>query len=150
MLRESQIRLCSTCANLATVIFSRPEAIFIRAYQYLIVQQNKKKIKCTINFILPSFHQDKVQSSKYRVFQRCTQPVNLLIVCFYHVTYAFRSESTLYSCLTFLTFLHIQVTIECGFTLKRVRGMIRTYSQMHRTYKYSQHSSIIQTVWLNG
>ena len=27
-------------------------------------------------------------------------------------------------------------TIECGFTLKRVRDMIRTYSQMHRTDKY--------------
>ena len=28
--------------------------------------------------------------------------------------------------------------------------MIRTYSQMHRTDKYSQHSSIIWPVWLNG
>ena len=33
-------------------------------------------------------------------------------------------------------FLDIQATIECGFTLKRVRDMIRTYSQMHRTDKY--------------
>ena len=47
-------------------------------------------------------------------------------------------------------FLDIQATIECGFTLKRVRDMIRTYSQMHRTEKYSQHSSIILSVWLNG
>ena len=46
--------------------------------------------------------------------------------------------------------LDIQATIECGFTLKRVRDMIRTYSQMHRTDKYSQHSSIIWPVWLNG
>ena len=43
-----------------------------------------------------------------------------------------------------------QATIECGFTLKRIRDMIRTYSQMHRTDKYSQHSSIIWPVWLNG
>ena len=28
--------------------------------------------------------------------------------------------------------------------------MLRTYSQMHRTDKYSQHSSIIWPVWLNG
>ena len=28
--------------------------------------------------------------------------------------------------------------------------MIRTYSQMHRTDKYSQHSSIIWPVWPNG
>ena len=35
-------------------------------------------------------------------------------------------------------FLDIQATIECGFTLKRVRDMIKTYSQMHRTDKYSQ------------
>ena len=47
-------------------------------------------------------------------------------------------------------FLDIQATIECGFTLKRVSDLIRTYSQMHRTDKYSQHSSIIWPVWLNG
>ena len=47
-------------------------------------------------------------------------------------------------------FLHIQATIECGFTLKRVRDMIRTYSQMHPTHKYSKRSSIISPVWLNG
>ena len=41
-------------------------------------------------------------------------------------------------------------TIECKFTLKLVRDMIITYSQIHRTDKYSQHSSIIWTVWLNG
>ena len=27
--------------------------------------------------------------------------------------------------------LEIEATIECGFTPKRVRGMIRTYSQTH-------------------
>ena len=47
-------------------------------------------------------------------------------------------------------FLDIQATIKCGFTLKRVRDMTRTYSQMHRTDKYSEHSSIIWPVWLNG
>ena len=47
-------------------------------------------------------------------------------------------------------FLDIHATIECGFTLKRVRDMIRTYGQMNRTDKYSQHSSIIWPVWLNG
>ena len=43
-----------------------------------------------------------------------------------------------------------KATIKCGFTLKRVRDVTRTYSQMHRTDKYSQHSSIIWPVWLNG
>ena len=33
-------------------------------------------------------------------------------------------------------FLDIQATIECGFTLKRVRDMTKPYSQMHRTDKY--------------
>ena len=47
-------------------------------------------------------------------------------------------------------FLDIQATIECGLTLKGGCDMIRTYSQMHRTDKYSQHSSIIWPVWLNG
>ena len=41
-------------------------------------------------------------------------------------------------------------TIECGFTMKLVRGMIITYNQVHCTDKYSQHSSIIWPVWLNG
>ena len=44
----------------------------------------------------------------------------------------------------------IQANIECRFTLKRVRDMIITYDQIHRTYKYSQHSSILWPVWLNG
>ena len=69
---------------------------------------------------------------------------NLSVRCIwlyvYHVTYAFQSEST----------IDIQATIECGFTLKRVRDMIITYSQMHRTDKFSQHSSIIWPAWLNG
>ena len=34
--------------------------------------------------------------------------------------------------------------------LKHVCDMTRTYSQMHHTDKYSQHSSIIWPVWLNG
>ena len=34
-------------------------------------------------------------------------------------------------------FLGIQETLECGFTLKHVRDMIRTYGKMHRTDKYS-------------
>ena len=47
-------------------------------------------------------------------------------------------------------FLDIQATIECGFTLKHVLHMIRIYCQMHRTNKYSEHSSIILSVWPNG
>ena len=48
-------------------------------------------------------------------------------------------------------FLDIQATVECGFTLKRVRDMTRTYSQMHRTDKYSEHSSIMASLakWLS-
>ena len=33
---------------------------------------------------------------------------------------------------------------------KHIRDMIRTYSQMHRTDKYSQHRSVIWPVWVNG
>ena len=46
--------------------------------------------------------------------------------------------------------LDIETTKECGFTMKRVRYMIRTYSQVQGTDKYSQKSSIIWPVWLNG
>ena len=38
-------------------------------------------------------------------------------------------------------FLDIQTTIECGFTLKSVDDMIRTYCQMHYTGKYSEHTA---------
>ena len=41
------------------------------------------------------------------------------------------------------------IAIVCGFTLKRVRDMTRTYSQKHRTDKYSEHSSIIWPEWLS-
>ena len=37
-------------------------------------------------------------------------------------------------------FVDIQANIECGFTLKRVRDLTRTYSQVHRTDKYSEDS----------
>ena len=47
-------------------------------------------------------------------------------------------------------FLDIQATAECGFTLKRVCDMTRTYGQMHCTDKYLEHSSIIWPVWPNG
>ena len=40
-------------------------------------------------------------------------------------------------------FLDIQATIKCGFTLKHVRDMSRTYSQMHHAGKYSEYTSII-------
>ena len=46
-------------------------------------------------------------------------------------------------------FLDIQATIECGFTLKCVPDMTRTYSQKDRGGKYSEHSSIIWSVWPN-
>ena len=80
-----------------------------------------------------------------------------------HVTYAFQSESTLYSCLNVKEFLAqsrretaqmIELCSgylsECGFTLKRVRHMTRTYSQMHCTNKCSEHSSVIWPVRPNG
>ena len=34
-------------------------------------------------------------------------------------------------------FLDIQATMECGFTLKHVSDMIKTYHQIHRNDKYS-------------
>ena len=39
--------------------------------------------------------------------------------------------------------------MECGFTLKCVRDMIRRYSQMQRINKYPEHSSTIWQVWPN-
>ena len=47
-------------------------------------------------------------------------------------------------------FLGIHATIQCRLTLKLVHGMIITYSQMDGTDNYSQDSSIIWPVWLNG
>ena len=48
------------------------------------------------------------------------------------------------------SFLTFRQTIECGFTLKLVLDMIKIYSQMHCTDKYSQRTSIISPVGLNG
>ena len=39
--------------------------------------------------------------------------------------------------------LDIETVIVCELTLKRLRDMIITYSQMHRTDNVLQHSSII-------
>ena len=41
-------------------------------------------------------------------------------------------------------------TAECGFTLKHVRDMIRTYSQIHCTDKCPQPCTIVCKGWLNG
>ena len=49
-----------------------------------------------------------------------------------------------------IEFLEIQENIECEFTLTCLHGMIKTYSQMHHTDKYSELSSIIWSVWPNG
>ena len=40
-------------------------------------------------------------------------------------------------------FLDIEENIECGFNLKCVRDMTRTYSQMHRADEYWERNSII-------
>ena len=95
-----------------------------------------------------------------------------LTVCYCHVMYAFQSESTLYSCLNVKERLawsrrEICILSDCNWTPthnhlvrkqthdKNIydvtgRDMIRTYSQIHHTNKYSQHSSIIWPVLLNG
>ena len=46
-------------------------------------------------------------------------------------------------------FLDFRQTTECGFALKFVRDMKISYSQVHRTDKYSHYNSIIWPVWLN-
>ena len=53
-------------------------------------------------------------------------------------------------CICKYLFVRCISTIECGFTLKLVRDMTMTYSRMQHTDKYSQLSSIIWSVWLNG
>ena len=47
-------------------------------------------------------------------------------------------------------FLDILATTECGFTLKHICDMIRTYSEMHHTDKYSWHTLIMWPIWLSG
>ena len=57
-------------------------------------------------------------------------------------------------------FLDIQATIECGFTLKRVRDMIKTYSQIYEVFDANQSlevgrvfldlSSAFDKVWHDG
>ena len=89
-----------------------------------------------------------------------------LTVCYYLVMYAFQSEFTLYSCLnvkelfarnrcniwslSYSNRIRAHNHLVCKGTLKRVRDIITAYSQMHWTDEYSQHSSIIWPIWLNG
>ena len=47
-------------------------------------------------------------------------------------------------------FLDIQATIECGLTLECVRDMTRTYRQMQRRDRYSEHSSVTWVFQPNG
>ena len=58
----------------------------------------------------------------------------MLFSCYYHARSSF-------------TFRRIK---KCGYTLKFVRETAKIFSEMHRTDKDSQHSSIIWTVYLNG
>ena len=55
--------------------------------------------------------------------------------------------SHLFGARSFLTFRQLQ---SVNSLWNAYLDMIRTCSQMHRTDKYSQHSSIIWPVWLNG
>ena len=104
------------------------------------------------------------------LFVRCIW----LFVCSFHVTYAFQSASTLYSCLNVKELfaqsrLEIWSLSDCNWTrtqnhlvpwhsgdyrvwihCETLRDMTRTYSQMHRTNNYSEQSSIIWPVWTNG
>ena len=92
-----------------------------------------------------------------------------LTVCFYHVTYTFRvNPHSIVAWMSRNSLLEADVRSEQGvswhpgnvwFTLRMcrmcihsecARDMIKTCSQMHRTDKYSQHSSIIRPVWPNG
>ena len=89
-----------------------------------------------------------------------------LTVCYYLAMYAFQSEFTLYSCLnvkelfarnrcniwslSYSNRIRAHNHLVCKGTLKRVRDIITAYSQMHWTDEYSQHSSIIWPIWLNG
>ena len=47
-------------------------------------------------------------------------------------------------------FLDIQANIGCEFTIKCVRDMTITYSQLQSADKYSQLSSVIWSVCANG
>ena len=47
-------------------------------------------------------------------------------------------------------FLDIQPTLECGLSLKPMRDMTRTYSEMHHTDKCSEESSMIWPIYPNG
>ena len=100
-----------------------------------------------------------------------------LTVCTYHVTYAFQSESILYSYLNVKEVLarnrpkiwslsdcnrtRIHNHLVCKRTLKHLAKLAKwltcvvsfylcgAFDCMHRTDKYSQHSWIIWPVWLN-
>ena len=89
---------------------------------------------------------------KFESFQRVKW---ILTVCCYCVTYAFHSESKLYSCLNVKKFLAQNRCDISSWSDSNSYNNIQyyniiTYSEMHHIDNSSQHSSIIWPVWLNG
>ena len=73
-----------------------------------------------------------------RFYQNISRRLLLTVKCIVHEVVAGSSPVEVTSTSNIASifskeFHEIQATIECRFTLTRVRDMIRTYSQMHRT-----------------
>ena len=81
----------------------------------------------------------------------CSEHLFLRCNWLYVLIMSRRSESTLYSCLNvrelFARSRRVMFEAPNGWVF--VRDMIRTYSQLHRTDKYSEYSSIIWSIWPN-
>ena len=148
----SESRLCS-CLNVNEILARNRCNIWSFSGSNEIRTHNQSNRKWTLNH-LANWPND------WAVLRVIICTVHLS-VCYYHDTYAFQSESTFYKCLNvkkrlaqsghnIRSLCDIQVTIECRFTLKHECDLIITHSQTHCRGKYSQHSSIIWPVWLNG
>ena len=110
-------------------------------------------------------HAFSITSTRWNVYSALPEQY-FLLVCYYHVTYAFQGKSKLYSCLSVKELFardiwslsdSSEIRTHNHLVRKRILKhlaklaiMIITYIQMHRTDKSSQHSSIIWLVWLNG
>ena len=128
--------------------------MFTRPNQFSHVWKRKicfsiHQISITLTFVLPVFHMYSYillpvsHIALAIMFQGIPQDIQLLTVCFYHVTYAFQSESTLYSCLN----------VKENFARNR-RKIWKlsdcSWSQTHNHLVRQRALNHLAKLWLNG
>ena len=101
-------------------------------------------------------YSEKHRPDKYSQQSSISWPVWLMLECLltnWKVLFLSQNavaQSSHFACVSSKELLDIQATIQWGFTLKNLPGIIWRHSQIHCTDRYSQHSPTNWTVSLNA